>query len=357
MSKEFNILLIAGHGAGDSGALGCGYKEFEKTRELVNLIKPRLEKYSNVYVYPTKRNAFKDVKAGVFKKILNEYFPNVKFNYAFEAHFNAFNISAHGTEIFVVPEEKGITVEQEIMKNMKEFFTLRDNDNIFDGVKRTRFLVIKTLKEMGISGALLETCFIDNLSNMKIYEEKKEDIADGIVNGIVTGFGLKENVKKPTPVKVEPVKCEFSTNDRVVLSKNATDYQGADKGKDIPKEYKGKTYTVKKSSSDGKLLLLKELNSWVLAKECTKKSGEEKKSFLPAKGYLCLGDRGENVGKISSFMYKTFPAYTSKQALGNYFGPKVKASITEFQKRTGLKQDGRVDEKTLAQLVKYGFKY
>lgn len=357
MSKEFNILLIAGHGAGDSGALGCGYKEADKTREFVKLQKPKLEKYANVYVYPTERNAFKDVKAGVFKKILNEYFPNVKFNYALEDHFNAFNISAHGTEIFVVPEEKGITVEQEIMKNMKEFFTLRDNDNIVDGVKRTRFLVIKTLKEMGVSGALLEVCFIDNPDNMKIYEAKKDDIADATVKGIVTGFGLKENIKKPTPVKVEPVKCEFSTNDRVVLSKNATDYQGADKGKDIPKEYKGKTYTVKKSSSDGKLLLLKELNSWVLAKECTKKSGEEKKSFLPAKGYLCLGDRGENVGKISSFMYKTFPAYTSKQALGNYFGPKVKASIIEFQKRTGLKQDGRVDEKTLAQLTKYGFKY
>ena len=81
------------------------------------------------------------------------------------------------------------------------------------------------------------------------------------------------------------------------------------------------------------------------------------KSFLPAKGYLCLGDRGENVGKISSFMYKTFPAYTSKQALGNYYGSNIKKSILEFQKRTGLKQDGCVGPKTLAELIKYGFKY
>lgn len=292
MSKNFNILLIAGHGAGDSGALGCGFKEFEKTRELVKLIKPRLEKYANVYVYPTDRNAFKDVKAGVFKKILNEYFPNVKFGYAFESHFNAFNISAHGTEIFVVPEEKGITVEQEIMKNMKEFFTLRDNDNIFDGVKRTRFLVIKTLKEMGISGALLETCFIDNPNNMKIYEAKKEEIADGIVNGIVTGFGLKENVKKPTPVKVETeeqkharlvkanakeygmkVPTHIKKGQKFWISRYATFYGGAHLGKPIPEKvlkattsytaargtllkqkYKGKTYSF---------VLAKEINSYI----------------------------------------------------------------------------------------------
>lgn len=88
-----------------------------------------------------------------------------------------------------------------------------------------------------------------------------------------------------------------------------------------------------------------------------KKYTDDKSNFLPEKGSYCLGDKGENIAKISSFMYKTFPAYTNKQALGNYYGPKVKASILEFQKRTGLKQNGCVDKYTLAELVKYGFKY
>ena len=44
------ILLIAGHGAGDPGASGCGYKEANLTRELVNLIAPKLRKYANVDV-------------------------------------------------------------------------------------------------------------------------------------------------------------------------------------------------------------------------------------------------------------------------------------------------------------------
>ena len=45
------ILLIAGHGAGDPGASGCGYREANLTRELVNLIAPKLRKYAIVDVY------------------------------------------------------------------------------------------------------------------------------------------------------------------------------------------------------------------------------------------------------------------------------------------------------------------
>ncbi|CDE49496.1 n-acetylmuramoyl-l-alanine amidase domain protein [Firmicutes bacterium CAG:460] len=80
-------------------------------------------------------------------------------------------------------------------------------------------------------------------------------------------------------------------------------------------------------------------------------------NFLGARGYIKLGDRGSNVEKIANFMYKTFPAYTSKAALGNYYGPNIQKSIKEFQKRTGLEQDGCVGPITLKMLVKYGFKY
>lgn len=93
----------------------------------------------------------------------------------------------------------------------------------------------------------------------------------------------------------------------------------------------------------------------------TAKQEETSKStnnnFLGSRGYLKLGDKGDNVAKIADFMYKTFPAYTSKNALGNYYGKYIQASIKEFQKRTGLTQDGCVGSKTLAMLVKYGFTY
>lgn len=81
-----------------------------------------------------------------------------------------------------------------------------------------------------------------------------------------------------------------------------------------------------------------------------------KSSFFPSKGYFSIGDTHVNVGKIATFMYNTFPAYTKKSALGNYYGVNIQASIKEFQRRTGLKVDGCVGSITLGELKKYGFK-
>lgn len=79
--------------------------------------------------------------------------------------------------------------------------------------------------------------------------------------------------------------------------------------------------------------------------------------FFGEKGYFGLGDNHENIGKIASFMYKTFPKYTDKRTLGTYYGKYLMSSIKEFQKRTNLEADGNTGPKTLAKLVEYGFTY
>lgn len=89
----------------------------------------------------------------------------------------------------------------------------------------------------------------------------------------------------------------------------------------------------------------------------TESGSSSSSNFLGKRGYLKYGDSGENVGKIASFMYKTFPAYTKKTALGNFFGKNLLASIKEFQRRTGLESDGNIGPLTLRMLVRYGFKY
>lgn len=81
------------------------------------------------------------------------------------------------------------------------------------------------------------------------------------------------------------------------------------------------------------------------------------RNFLPAKGYWALGDRDERVDFLANFMYATFPKYSPRSVLGNYYGKHIKASITEFQKRTGLYPDGCVGKITYAKLKEYGFKY
>lgn len=83
----------------------------------------------------------------------------------------------------------------------------------------------------------------------------------------------------------------------------------------------------------------------------------ECKTFLPSKGFWGLGDKDPRVDYLSDFMFRTFPAYTSRKALGAYFGKYLRASIVEFQKRTGLYPDGCVGKITYAKLKEYGFKY
>lgn len=88
----------------------------------------------------------------------------------------------------------------------------------------------------------------------------------------------------------------------------------------------------------------------------TEPTEKDKNSYLPARGYFKKGDKDEKISKIASFMYKTFPSYTDKKALGTTFGPYLLASIKEFQKRVGLESDGLIGPKTLNKLEHFGFK-
>lgn len=233
------ILLISGHGAGDVGACGNGYKEYNLTREVVNILAKKLKSYAKVDVYDQKRNAFYDCQNGTFKI--------GKYDYVLEIHFNAFNGKAYGSECYVTTREVGITVEQAIMKNMKKFFTLRDNDSIFDGVKRTNFLVINTVKSRGMSGALLETCFIDNKNDMSIYQKNKDAICQGIVDGIVSGFGLKKS-STSTANKTTTTKPQTTTKTN---TQKTTSIKVGDKVKVLKAiQYNGKSFAKNYSSYD-----------------------------------------------------------------------------------------------------------
>ena len=138
-------------------------------------------------VYNQNRSAFYDVQNGTFKIS--------KYDYVLEVHFNAFDGSGHGTEIFVTDSEKYTDVEQAIMNKLGKHFVKRGGS----GVKVTNWLVIYTCKCLGISSALLETCFIDNKADMAEYQANKESIAQGIVDGIAEGFQLKANSTEQKP--------------------------------------------------------------------------------------------------------------------------------------------------------------
>ena len=86
-------------------------------------------------------------------------------------------------------------------------------------------------------------------------------------------------------------------------------------------------------------------------------------TFLPERGYFKRGDTGENVEKINDFFYKVFPGYAKtlnrdeEDVKGGLFGENTEAWVKEFQRRTGLEQDGCIGPITLDEMKEFGFKY
>lgn len=67
--------------------------------------------------------------------------------------------------------------------------------------------------------------------------------------------------------------------------------------------------------------------------------------------------KGDKVAALSAGMRRVFPAYTPRAALGPVYGPNLTKSVKEFQRRTGLTQDGYVGPITKAKLAEYGVKF
>lgn len=179
------ILLISGHGGKDSGACAFGRREADLAREIVPMIQRSLARYVvDVDIYDPKRSAYHDIIA------LGYDYNFKRYDYVLEVHFNASkedrgNGKTKGCEIYVTPSENVVTVEQAIVNNISALgLTNR-------GVKRANMAVIRRAKAQGVSGALLEVCFLDDADDMAIYTTKKKQITDAVADGIADGFKLK----------------------------------------------------------------------------------------------------------------------------------------------------------------------
>lgn len=178
------ILLAAGHGDGDSGAVGCGKIEAELTREFTGLIYDELKKHAEVKVFDTEKNMYKYLKGG-------GDFDFSPYGYVLEIHFNAGandeggDGKTTGCEVLVHKNESGVSVEEKIAEGISAL-GLKNR-----GIKRRSDLYnMNLLYKKGISYALLEVCFIDDVDDIRLYEEKKILLAKAVADGIMKGFGI-----------------------------------------------------------------------------------------------------------------------------------------------------------------------
>ena len=226
MRDCMKILLIAGHGGTpyDSGAVGCGYTEAVETRRMADALAPLLKARGfEVAMYDQSKDAYDVVTRG-------GSLPLSGIRYVMEFHLNSAandpkgDGRTTGTEIYVHENEKGVTVEQAILRRVCALgFKNR-------GVKRrTGLAVLKHVFKRGVSHALIETCFIDDKDDMELYKAKFYEIAHAIADGVAEGFGVAKEDPELTETEIrEIIRDEINKNKADVAAQPASEWHEAD---------------------------------------------------------------------------------------------------------------------------------
>lgn len=168
-----HIFIIAGHGDGDPGASGNGYKEYERVRALAKKIKA----YGgdNVTVGDTSRDWYKD-------NLISSL--NISKDWQIiELHMDGASASARGGHVII---NSGYDPDK-YDKALAEFIA-----DILPGrastiVKRSDLANPKRAAAKGYPYRLLECGFITNEQDVKIFNGQMDDIA----KGILSVFGIK----------------------------------------------------------------------------------------------------------------------------------------------------------------------
>lgn len=242
-------LVICGHEQGpssyDPGAMNrqMNVTEAGKVREFANLMK----QYSGSTIdYITEQNVY----AYQSLASLGKGYDSIT-----ELHFNAFNGLARGTEILIYGGYNPDSLDQKLLSVLSKRFTNR-------GFKKVNWLYNANVAAIrGYNYRLVEIAFIDNNSDMAIYEQHKVVMAQEFVHAI-TG-------QTQTPVVNPSHLSHFHVGDSVVVQAHATHYQT---GQAISKWVKCKSYKILQvksvnQSNSRYAYLLGGIKSWVLEQD------------------------------------------------------------------------------------------
>ncbi len=169
-----HIFIIAGHGDGDPGASGNGYKEYERVRALAEKIK--LYGGSNVTVGDTSRDWYKD-------KLISSL--NISKDWQIvELHMDGASASsARGGHVIINSTYDPDKYDKALAAFISDILPGRSSTI----VKRSDLANPKRAAAKGYPYRLLECGFITNAQDVKIFNGQMDDIAKGILEA----FGIK----------------------------------------------------------------------------------------------------------------------------------------------------------------------
>lgn len=162
-----HVFLICGHGAGDSGAVGNGYQEQERVRTLGARIKALGGDY--VTLADTSKNWYKT--AGINTLTIPKDWQIL------ELHMDSGASSARGGHVII---KKGYTADKydnALAKMLKEILPGRSNMI----VGRSDLANVNRAAAKGYGYRLVEFGFISNKNDVKIFNSRIDDIAEGVL--------------------------------------------------------------------------------------------------------------------------------------------------------------------------------
>ncbi|SFA56103.1 N-acetylmuramoyl-L-alanine amidase [Parageobacillus thermantarcticus] len=186
------IVLDAGHGGTDSGAVGNGLREKDLTLNIVKKIGDMLKDYEGVeIIYTRTDDRFIELseRAAIANRAKADYFISVHINAGGGTGFESYIFNGNVSTKTVAYQN---VIHAEIMKAIGG---VRDR-----GKKRANYAVLRLTNMPAI---LTENLFIDNPRDAAKLKSDQflQQIAYGHVQGIVKAFGLKKKGGQTTVQK------------------------------------------------------------------------------------------------------------------------------------------------------------
>lgn len=177
------LYVIAGHGAGDCGAVGNGCQEAERVRALAQRIKDFGG--ANVVLGDFNRNYYKD--NGISSLTISKEYKII------ELHMDSSpNKSARGGHIVIKKGFKADGYDDALAKLVGDIFPGRSNKI----VGRSDLANINRAAKKGYNYRLMECGFISNVEDVKIFNTRMDEFA----KGILSCFGIGSVNTTPTPL-------------------------------------------------------------------------------------------------------------------------------------------------------------
>ena len=184
-----HIFIIAGHGDGDPGASGNGYKEYERVRALAKKIKA----YGgdNVTVGDTSRDWYKD-------NLISSLDISKDWQ-IIELHMDGASASsARGGHVIINSTYDPDKYDKALAEFISDILPGRSSTI----VKRSDLANPKRAATKGYPYRLLECGFITNAQDVKIFNGQMDDIAKGILNVFgIKASGSATSTSKPVESK------------------------------------------------------------------------------------------------------------------------------------------------------------